>query len=71
NYAIAMSSRASSARIEISRSLYNMAKKYVVDLSEDEVAQLQSIIKKGKHKARTITRNFTSTASRDRSNLRY
>ncbi|MBD0389556.1 MAG: hypothetical protein ICV54_24395 [Nostoc sp. C3-bin3] len=33
-----------------------MAKKYIVDLSEDEVAQLQSIIKKGKHKARTITR---------------
>ncbi|QSJ14118.1 IS630 family transposase [Nostoc sp. UHCC 0702] len=33
-----------------------MAKKYIVDLSEDEVSQLQSIIKKGKHKARTITR---------------
>jgi transposase len=33
-----------------------MAKKYIVDLSEDEVLQLQAIIKKGKHKARTITR---------------
>lgn len=33
-----------------------MAKKYIVDLSEDEVSQLQTIIKKGKHKARTITR---------------
>ncbi len=33
-----------------------MAKKYIVDLDEDEVSQLQSIIKKGKHKARTITR---------------
>jgi transposase len=33
-----------------------MAKKYIVDLSEDEVSQLQAIIKKGKHKARTITR---------------
>ena len=33
-----------------------MAKKYIVDLSEDEVSQLQTLIKKGKHKARTITR---------------
>lgn len=33
-----------------------MAKKYIVDLSEDEVSQLQKLIKKGKHKARTITR---------------
>jgi transposase len=33
-----------------------MPKKYIVDLNEDEVSQLQSIIKKGKHKARTITR---------------
>ncbi|MCC5633600.1 hypothetical protein LC613_39870 [Nostoc sphaeroides CHAB 2801] len=33
-----------------------MAKKYIVDLNEDEVSQLQAIIKKGKHKARTITR---------------
>lgn len=33
-----------------------MAKKYIVDLSEDEVSQLQALIKKGKHKARTITR---------------
>ena len=33
-----------------------MAKKYIVDLSEDEVSQLQAIVKKGKHKARTITR---------------
>ncbi|MBE9002495.1 hypothetical protein IQ274_30985 [Nostoc sp. LEGE 12447] len=33
-----------------------MAKKYIVDLNEDEVSQLQSIIKKGKHKARSITR---------------
>lgn len=33
-----------------------MAKKYIVDLSEDEVSQLQTLIKKGKHKARTISR---------------
>ena len=33
-----------------------MTKKYVVDLNEDEIFQLQSIIKKGKHKARTISR---------------
>ncbi|MBD6621317.1 IS630 family transposase [Komarekiella sp. 'clone 1'] len=33
-----------------------MAKKYVVDLSEEEVLQLQAILKKGKHKARTIAR---------------
>lgn len=33
-----------------------MAKKYIVDLSEDEVSQVQTLIKKGKHKARTITR---------------
>ena len=33
-----------------------MAKKYVVDLSEEEVLQLQAILKKGKHKARSITR---------------
>lgn len=33
-----------------------MAKKYIVDLNENEVSQLQAIIKKGKHKARTITR---------------
>lgn len=33
-----------------------MAKKYIVDLSEDKVSQLQTLIKKGKHKARTITR---------------
>ncbi len=33
-----------------------MAKKYIVDLNEDEVSQLQSRIKKGKHKARTISR---------------
>ncbi len=33
-----------------------MAKKYIVDLNEYEVSQLQAIIKKGKHKARTITR---------------
>ena len=32
-----------------------MAKKYVVDLSEEEVLQLQAILKKGKHKARSIT----------------
>lgn len=43
-----------------------MAKKYIVDLSEDEVAQLQSIIKKGKHKARTITRaNILLMAAED------
>jgi hypothetical protein len=33
-----------------------MAKNYVVDLSEEEVLQLQGILKKGKHKARSITR---------------
>jgi hypothetical protein len=33
-----------------------MVKKYVVDLSEEEVLQLQAILKKGKHKARSITR---------------
>jgi hypothetical protein len=33
-----------------------MAKKYVVDLREEEVLQLQAILKKGKHKARSITR---------------
>lgn len=27
-----------------------------MDLSEDEVSQLQTLIKKGKHKARTLTR---------------
>lgn len=43
-----------------------MAKKYIVDLSEDEVAQLKSIIKKGKHKARTITRaNILLMAAED------
>ncbi len=33
-----------------------MAKKYIVDLSEDEVSQLQTVIKTGKRKARIITR---------------
>lgn len=33
-----------------------MAKKYIVDLSEDEVSQLQTLIKKGKHLCRAITR---------------
>jgi ribosomal protein S28E/S33 len=33
-----------------------MAKKYVVDLREEEVLQLQAILKKGKDKARSITR---------------
>lgn len=33
-----------------------MAKKYIVDLSQDEVSHLQTLLKKGKHKARTITR---------------
>ena len=33
-----------------------MVKKYIVDLSKDEVSLLQTLIKKGKHKARTITR---------------
>jgi hypothetical protein len=33
-----------------------MAKKYVVYLGEEEVLQLQAILKKGKHKARSITR---------------
>ena len=32
-----------------------MAKEYVVDLSEEEVLQLQAILRKGKHKARSIT----------------
>jgi transposase len=35
-----------------------MVKKYIVDLSEKEVYQLQTLIKKGKHKARTITRAY-------------
>ncbi|MBW4429930.1 MAG: hypothetical protein KME50_37695 [Nostoc desertorum CM1-VF14] len=43
-----------------------MAKKYIVDLNKDEVSQLQSIIKKGKHKARTISRaNIVLMASED------
>jgi len=33
-----------------------MAKKYIVDLEEAKLFQLQSLIKTGKHKARTITR---------------
>jgi transposase len=33
-----------------------MAKKYIVDLKEAELFQLRSLIKTGKHKARTITR---------------
>jgi len=33
-----------------------MAKKYIVDLSENEVSQLRTLIKTGKHKARIITR---------------
>lgn len=33
-----------------------MAKKYIVDLNEAELSQLQSLTKTGKHKARTITR---------------
>lgn len=33
-----------------------MAKKYIVDLNEVELSQLQSLIRTGKHKARTITR---------------
>lgn len=33
-----------------------MAKKYIVDLSEDEVSQLLTLIKTGKHKARIISR---------------
>jgi hypothetical protein len=41
-----------------------MAKKYVVDLSEEEVLQLQGILKKGKYKARSITRaNILAMAS--------
>jgi hypothetical protein len=41
-----------------------MAKKYVVDLSEEEVLQLPGILKKGKHKARSITRaNILGMAS--------
>lgn len=37
-----------------------MAKKYIVDLSEDEVSQLQTLIKKGKHLCRAITRAHIS-----------
>ena len=33
-----------------------MAKKYIVDLGEEELSYLQSITRKGKHKARTISR---------------
>ena len=33
-----------------------MAKKYIVDLSEDEVSQLGTLIKTGKRKARIMTR---------------
>jgi hypothetical protein len=33
-----------------------MAKKYIVDLSEDEVSKLQTLMKIGKRKARIITR---------------
>ena len=33
-----------------------MAKKYIVDLSEDEVSQLGILIKTGKRKARIMTR---------------
>ncbi|GAX45353.1 transposase [Tolypothrix sp. NIES-4075] len=33
-----------------------MAKKYIVNLSEDEVSQLRTVIKTGKRKARIITR---------------
>ncbi|MEH1781808.1 MAG: hypothetical protein V7K67_32990 [Nostoc sp.] len=43
-----------------------MAKKYIVDLDENEVSQLQSIIKKGKHKARTITRANILLMANDR-----
>ncbi len=32
-----------------------MAKKYIVDLSEDEVSQLLTLMKTGKHKARIIS----------------
>ena len=35
-----------------------MAKKYIVDLSEDEVSQLQTLIKTGIRKARIITRIY-------------
>ena len=41
-----------------------MAKNYVVDLSEEEVLQLQGILKKGKHKARSIaSANILAMAS--------
>jgi hypothetical protein len=33
-----------------------MAREYVVDLSEEELLQLQVVLEKGKHKARSITR---------------
>jgi hypothetical protein len=33
-----------------------MAKKYVVDLTEEELLQLQVVLEKEKHKARSITR---------------
>ncbi len=34
-----------------------MAKKYTVDLSSEELSYLKSVTRKGKHKARTITRS--------------
>lgn len=36
-----------------------MVKKYIVELTEEEQAQLQALIKKGKRAARTITRAHT------------
>ena len=33
-----------------------MVKKYIVDLSKEELSYLESVTRKGKHKARTITR---------------
>jgi DNA uptake protein ComE-like DNA-binding protein len=33
-----------------------MVKKYIVDLNEAEISQLQLLTKTGKHKARSITR---------------
>jgi hypothetical protein len=43
-----------------------MAKKYIVDLNEAELSQLQSLTKTGKHKARSITRaNILLMASED------
>ncbi|AUB43171.1 hypothetical protein COO91_09342 (plasmid) [Nostoc flagelliforme CCNUN1] len=42
--------------IEVLATVSIMAKKYTVNLSNEEVEKLRSLIKTGKSKARTITR---------------